>query len=135
MATAKKSVKVTKLQSILKLTGQGVRDRRSGNLYTRLEYSNADKLRQLEREKMSIEDKIADHLDLAPTSKDSLKVANIDADDWNETLAGYYEELILVEDTTEIYQRIRSDLFTPKTAAELAQDDFLGGTTEEEEQE
>lgn len=139
MATAAKTKgqKVTKLQSILKLTGQGVRDRRSGNLYIRLDNANEDKLRQLAREKADLEFRILDHLDLAPTSKDSLKVVNIDADEWNTTLAEFYVELKEIEDTEEIYTRIRTDLFTPKTAAELAADDFLGtaGNTEEEDQE
>lgn len=136
MATAKKqgAVKLTKMQSILKLTGQSVRDRRSGNLYERLKNSNEDKLRQLGRDLQEVEFKIIELVDLAPSSKDSLKVSKIDADSWNDELVALYDEVRQIEDTIELYERVKNDFFTPKTAAELAADEFLTGIEDTEEE-
>jgi hypothetical protein len=103
-----------------------------------LKNANEDKLRQLGRDLQEVEFKIIEHIDLAPNSKDSLKVSKIDADAWNDDLVGFYAESRDIEDTIELYERVKSDFFTPKTAAELAADEFLNGidnTDEDEDQE
>lgn len=137
MATKKVATtgKITRMQSILKLSGQGVRDKRAEFQYKKLTNSLTSKLRDLSDQKDDVTLRILSHIDLAPNSKDSLKVANIDADSWLTELAELYAEEVEIDESAAIYGQIKADFFTKRTAEELtAIEEETSFETEDEEE-
>ena len=117
---AKATVKagtVTKFQSILAASGQGLLDRRAQLVVKRTDGALSSKLRTLSEERDEIEDQILVLTDLSVKTNNSLRPGsdNYDPIEFTTKLAELKAQIRDIDEDIEIYQEIEAEYFTVGT--------------------
>jgi len=124
MNNSKKTGKtgVTKFQTILAASGQGLLDRRAELIVGQTEDALSDKVRSLTSERNKLEYEILDLTDLSVKNNNSLRPGSdkYNADDFISRLAELKGKIKDIDEDLEIYAEIEAEFFTVPSIAEQA---------------